>query len=259
MTLTHYIRSGGYFIPKIQHTYSSFEKFLFRWLPGWIQLNRFNLLQEHDRMWSIKTFGNDPGREAFEKDLLEYLREKAPAEYLEALTPHYPLGAKRPAFDYGWLDSLHRDNVTLVNTDLASVKPNGIVTADGKLREHDVIIWATGSDVPHHGLGENVNLHGEDGKELQAYWKEVGGPEAYAGLAVPGVRATNVDSRLTSSFPTTSQSLVPTAPRDPGAGRLVGRHMPLRGLCASWSTTTSRQCSPVWRRTSATPPKPRSC
>lgn len=103
------------------------------------------------------------------------------------LTP--ALGAKRTALDYGWLDSLHRDNVELTNQTIVQVKPNGIETADGVLHEHDVIIYATGADVPIHGLGANINLHGEGGLELQEYWKSTGGPEAYRGLAVPGVSA----------------------------------------------------------------------
>lgn len=95
------------------------------------------------------------------------------------------LGAKRTALDFGWLDSLHRDNVSLVNTGIAQVTANGIETEDGTFRAHDVIIWATGSDVARHGLGANVGLHGEDGVELQEFWKDA--PQAYRGLAVPGV------------------------------------------------------------------------
>jgi len=40
-------------------------------------------------MWSIRTFADNAGREAQEAALLGYLREKAPAEYIDALTPHY--------------------------------------------------------------------------------------------------------------------------------------------------------------------------
>lgn len=89
--------------------------------------------------------------------------------------------------DYGWLDALHRDNLTLTNATITRITPNGIETADGVEHEHDVIIYATGADVPIHGLGANINLRGENGVELQEYWAKTGGPEAYAGLAVPGV------------------------------------------------------------------------
>lgn len=36
-----------------------------------------------------------------------------------------------------------------------------------------------------HGLGLNVGLKGEGGVELREYWKSLGGPQAYLGVAVP--------------------------------------------------------------------------
>lgn len=44
---------------------------------------------QHDREWSLRTVGRDAGREAAEAELLQYLKDKAPKEYLDALTPHY--------------------------------------------------------------------------------------------------------------------------------------------------------------------------
>jgi cation diffusion facilitator CzcD-associated flavoprotein CzcO len=95
------------------------------------------------------------------------------------------LGTKRPPLDLGWLDSLHWENVELVSIDLAEVKATGITTADGSHRDHDVIVYATGSDIAQHGVGANVHVHGENGLELEKYWASIGGPQAYAGIAVP--------------------------------------------------------------------------
>lgn len=102
------------------------------------------------------------------------------------LTPP-ALGTKRTALDLGWLDSLHRPNVSLVNTAITNVRANGIETSDGKLREHDVIIYATGSDVSNEGVGVNKGVIGENGLELKTYWDSIGGPQAYAGVAIPHV------------------------------------------------------------------------
>jgi cation diffusion facilitator CzcD-associated flavoprotein CzcO len=60
-----------------------------------------------------------------------------------ALTPKYPLGCKRVAFDAGWLESLHRPNVDLVHRPIVQVTPRGLVTSDGVEKEFDVIIFAT--------------------------------------------------------------------------------------------------------------------
>ncbi|KAL1407865.1 hypothetical protein Q8F55_007301 [Vanrija albida] len=185
VTLTHYIRSGGYFVPKPQRNYTAFERFAFNWIPGVQHAYRLYLLYLHDQTWSTRHVYDSSGSSAEEVFLLDYLKKTAPAEYLDALTPHYPLGSKRTALNLGWLETLHKDNVELTNTTITKVHPNGIETADGKLREHDVIIYATGSDVPYQGVGVNTNLHGEGGVELEQYWKSIGGPQAYAGVAVP--------------------------------------------------------------------------
>lgn len=72
----------------------------------------------------------------------------------------------------------------LVSGPLESVDATGI-TVGGRHREHDVIVYATGSDIGAHGLGANVRLFGEGGLELEQYWTSIGGPQAYAGIAVP--------------------------------------------------------------------------
>ena len=41
--LTHFIRSGGYFMPKLNYQYSTVVKLAFRWLPGLQRLYRFTL------------------------------------------------------------------------------------------------------------------------------------------------------------------------------------------------------------------------
>ena len=35
-----------------------------------------------------------------------------------------------------------------------------------------------------HGLGLNIGLHGEGGKELREYWEDIGGPQSFKGVAV---------------------------------------------------------------------------
>ncbi|KAK4056613.1 CTD phosphatase Fcp1 [Microbotryomycetes sp. JL221] len=181
--LTHFIRSPGYFVPKINYDYPQIVRWAFKWLPGVQRLYRLHLFVDNNERWRPPLQSN--GVTSKEEFLLNYLRREAPPEYLEALTPNYPFGCKRPAYDAGWLKSLHRQNVELVSSKIVAVTQDGLETADGLSRTFDVIIFATGSDVAQHGLGLNKNVIGENGLELEKFWKEIGGPQAYRGLAVP--------------------------------------------------------------------------
>lgn len=182
--VTQFIRSGAYFLPKVNSQYSACDKWAFTYIPFAQRLNRAHLFFS---AW-ISPVQWPPiinSREALQERLLKHLRDTAPPEYLEALTPHYPLGCKRLAYDDGWLETLHRKNVDLISDPVVRISEDGIHTANGGFFPLDVIIFATGSDVAQFGLGLNVGLKGQDGLELREYWDSLGGPEAYLGVAVP--------------------------------------------------------------------------
>jgi hypothetical protein len=61
------------------------------------------------------------------------------------------------------------------------------VDKDGNEFKADVIIFATGANVGESGVGLNKNVFGQDGIELEGFWKSIGGPQSYLGIAVPGV------------------------------------------------------------------------
>ncbi|KAI5476017.1 hypothetical protein MNV49_000489 [Pseudohyphozyma bogoriensis] len=185
--LTHIIRSGGYYLPKVNYAYSERLKWAFAHVPGLLRLYRFKLAYE---AWSKQRLLKDSKkREAAGEKLLEYARATAPAKYLEALTPHYPYNCKRVARNAGWLESLHRENVELVLGNVVNITKEGLQTEDGRFFPADVIIYATGSDVAQYGLGLRDGLKGLDGQDLGEFYDSLGGPEAYLGLAVPYSRA----------------------------------------------------------------------
>ncbi|KAI5474500.1 ABC transporter [Pseudohyphozyma bogoriensis] len=184
VTLTHFIRSGGYFAPKVNRQFSSFRKFIFRNVPFALRFYRISVFVR--KTWAERyRFGRPDLHAKKQAALLQYLEEKSPPEYLADLTPNYPLGCKRLPLDAGWLDSLHRKNVELVRTAVKRVTATSIETTDGRSFPVDVIVFATGADVPNHGVGLSDNIRGQDGLELRQYWNSIGGPQAYIGLAVP--------------------------------------------------------------------------
>lgn len=178
---------------------------MYAWLPFYRSRHRQQLFDAHNDRWVARNDERATAHAETEDMLLRYLEREAPKEYLEALKPKYresrpcvsshrivltgiaALGCKRPAYDAGWLRALHRPNVTLNASGIREISSDGVVSHDGEHWSADVIIWATGSDVARHGVGLNVGLYGEDGVELKQFWEEIGGPQSYLGLAVPGV------------------------------------------------------------------------
>jgi cation diffusion facilitator CzcD-associated flavoprotein CzcO len=56
-------------------------------------------------------------------------------------------GCKRTIFDFGYLQSLHRPNLTLNWDGIDYFTPEGIVTKTGEEFKFDTIIFATGFEI----------------------------------------------------------------------------------------------------------------
>ena len=74
--------------------------------------------------------------------------------------------------------------VHLKETPIAEFTENGIKTSDGKLREFDVVIFATGFDAMDANY-LRVSIKGRNGESLQDHWDKKNGPSTYIGMAVP--------------------------------------------------------------------------
>uniref|UniRef100_A0A7E4VNQ9 Pyr_redox_2 domain-containing protein n=1 Tax=Panagrellus redivivus TaxID=6233 RepID=A0A7E4VNQ9_PANRE len=114
------------------------------------------------------------------------LNDPAVAELLAPKEPPHPWGCKRPSLEQDFYDQFNKPNVHLVSVKhnpIVEIKPNGIVTADGKLHEVDVIAVATGFDAVT-GSMINMNLKNTEGTHLRDLWKD--GVRTYLGLAMKG-------------------------------------------------------------------------
>jgi len=99
-----------------------------------------------------------------------------------AVVPDYPLGCKRVLISNDWYPTLLRPDVTVVESPVARIERDALVTADGTRHPADVIIYGTGfvttaflSHIPVTGVG---------GRRLSDAWD--GGAHAYLGSAVAG-------------------------------------------------------------------------
>jgi len=152
---------------------------------AWIFNDRVHSSLQIDPEWPHKDRSinrrNDKHREFF----IEYIKKELGdrQDLLPKVVPDYPPFGKRMLLDNGWYRTLRRPNVRLVDSEVARIEGNRVVSASGESDEVDVIIIATGFDA-HNMLG-SFNLQGRGGKRIRDAWAE-NGPEAHMGLTHPG-------------------------------------------------------------------------
>jgi cation diffusion facilitator CzcD-associated flavoprotein CzcO len=99
-----------------------------------------------------------------------------------ALTPSYVMGCKRVLTSDDFYPALTRDNVTVVTSPIAEVRPSGVVTADGVEHAVDTIVFGTGFHVTEVPLAQHVV--GRGGKRLSDAWSPT--MRAHLGTTVAG-------------------------------------------------------------------------
>ena len=100
----------------------------------------------------------------------------------DTLTPDFPAGCKRIVISDDYFPALARDNVEVITSPIASVTPDGLVTADGTGFPVDTIIYGTGFTATE--FLAPMEIVGRTGRRLRAdAWAE--GAAAYLGMTVP--------------------------------------------------------------------------
>lgn len=150
---------------------------------------------EHRRHFALE-FQQPPGRETIGSKSNNELRERiidtmrhrldGDEEWLQRVLPDYAPGCKRLTPAPGYLEALRHEKVDYITDPILQVDKTGIITADGKHREVDVIITATGFEL---GFTSLFPVFGRDGIDLRDKWGaegDIGYPESYLGLMAPG-------------------------------------------------------------------------
>lgn len=104
------------------------------------------------------------------------------SDLVDKCVPTYPPFGKRMILDKGWFASLLRPHVELVTDAIEAVDPEGIATVDGRHRDHDVVVMATGFSVAD--LAARLGITGRNGRTLSEAWQG-DNPTALYGLTVP--------------------------------------------------------------------------
>jgi cation diffusion facilitator CzcD-associated flavoprotein CzcO len=180
--LSVFQRSAAFMLPRRNPSYPAPVRALIRWVPGAQRLRRLS-------MWLVmETFIMGLTRVAALGRLLEawsraYLWLKVRDRSLRrALTPDYPFGCKRILFSTAYYEALAREDVDLVTEPIREITERGVVTADGREHQADVLVYGTGFRSNDFVLPMAVS--GTEGRDLQDAWR--GGAEAHLGMTVAG-------------------------------------------------------------------------
>lgn len=123
---------------------------------------------------------NEQARERLTGYLQSELNDRP--DLLEHLTPKYPPFATRIMPNNGsYLRTLKRDDVELVTGGIAALDETGIIMADGRHLDVDIIIYATGFHATRFMYP--MRIVGRGGVVLSEFWGE--DARAYLGITVP--------------------------------------------------------------------------
>ncbi|KAF2814686.1 FAD/NAD(P)-binding domain-containing protein [Mytilinidion resinicola] len=106
--------------------------------------------------------------------VLPRINDPKKAELLAPEEPPYYFGTKRATLEQRYYEVYNQDNVDLLDAKanaITEIVPNGVITADGALREVDILILATGFDSVTGGLLA-IDIKGVDGQSLREKWAQ---------------------------------------------------------------------------------------
>lgn len=106
-------------------------------------------------------------------------------ELRRKLTPGYSFGCKRPTFSNHYYSTFTLPKVELVTDSIARIEPDAIVTVDGRRRQIDTLILATGFNLWQKGNFPAFDVFGRNGVELGDWWNR-NHYQSYEGITVPG-------------------------------------------------------------------------
>ncbi len=194
-TLTIFQRSTHWAAPfeKFRQPVPEPMRFLLREMPiyrawyrvrlGWTFNDRIHQALQKDHQWPHAERSLNAINDAHRRYFTDYVKSELGdrTDLIDKVLPSYPPWGKRMLMDNGWYRMLLRDNVELVDTPIARIEADAVVTGDGTRHAADVLVIATGFDVLNFGTAFEV--HGRSGRSLRETWGDNG--RAWLGMAVP--------------------------------------------------------------------------
>ncbi|MEV5649713.1 NAD(P)/FAD-dependent oxidoreductase [Nocardia sp. NPDC052254] len=179
--LTVFQRSAPWIVSRLDRPTLGLERALLRRIPAlstalrgayYTGIESFGLVGFVDRRF----------RHPFQAlSALQLRRQVGDRALRRTLTPDYMIGCKRAIFSDAYYPALTRDNVEVVTSSIAEIRPGSIVTTDGAEYPVDTIVWGT-------GFGAIPELYdrivGVGGLSVADHYRRR--PSSYLGAAIAG-------------------------------------------------------------------------
>jgi cation diffusion facilitator CzcD-associated flavoprotein CzcO len=178
-----YQRTPAWVVPKFDKVYSEGARWRLARIPLWLRFHR-QLKYWLSELIGPMIFLDSKRLSAIaETGSLSHLRAQVKDPELRArLRPSFQFGCKRILISDDYWASFERENVELVTDPIEEIEATGIRTKDGRVREADVIVLATGFAL---GLASApFPVTGRGGRTLDEDWRH--GAVAYKGMTVSG-------------------------------------------------------------------------
>jgi cyclohexanone monooxygenase len=178
-SLVVYLRTANWVMPKEDDPYTEAQLEEFRTSPEAGLAKRTEYL---DWAEAVLTFDKPDLLRECEERALENLAVVEDPATREKLRPRVPFGSQRILFSNDFYPTFNRDNVELVADQIDAITPGGVRTVDGRERDADVLILATGYDTTR--FLSVIDAVGRGGVRIDDAWQD--GAQAYLGITVSG-------------------------------------------------------------------------
>jgi len=174
-------RTAAWVIPRDERSYHLLDKRLFAKFDWFRKLHRIRLYWSNEsRVVPIVK----PTVMKYAQKLAEaYIRYQVKdKEIARKLIPDYIMGCKRILVSNKYFPTFNRPNVELVTDKIETLTEDSMITADGKQRPIDCLIYGTGFITDPRIYLKNFECTGLNGIKLNEVWKN--GAESYYGMTI---------------------------------------------------------------------------
>ncbi len=180
-SLTVFMRTPNWVIPRADFTYSPLRKALMR-LPFAMRAIRHLMFMRWEANHEFIKKGSALGKMLAQRALKGMHYQIPDGPLREVLIPTYAPGCKRIIMSSTYLPALQRPNVEPVTTPIAAITPEGVRTTDGRSFDFDSLILATG--YKNFNIAEVIDVVGPNGLRLGDVWRSRA--VTHRTVAVPG-------------------------------------------------------------------------